>query len=327
MARLRDLIETHPKNARLRSRIGDDAAVWQPSRSHRSVITTDVLVEGRHFTRESMTLHDAGYRAMAANLSDLAAMAARPVLATVALTVPAELSLVEILELYTGMLAIASPCGCAIAGGDTAVGDQLSIAIAAIGQTRPAHVKGRRGARPGDVAAVTGMLGASRAGLYVSRDPAILDGPLAQDALASHRRPTPRIAEGRWLGASASVRAMMDVSDGLAADLPRVCAASGCGAVVTAEQIPVAPSAHSVASALHEDPALFALAGGEDFELLAAIDARAFGHLQRRFRARFGRELFEVGRFTEGSGVRLRKGGIEEPLARAGYDHFSAVSL
>lgn len=300
--------------------------MWQPSRSHRSVITTDVLVEGRHFTRESMTLHDTGYRAMTANLSDLAAMAARPVLATVALTVPAALSLDEILELYTGMLAIASPFGCAIAGGDTAVGPQLSIAIAAVGETRPAHVKGRGGARPGDVAAVTGVLGASRAGLYVLRDRTILDERLAQDALAAHCRPAPRITEGRWLGASTSVRAMMDVSDGLAADLPRMCEASGCGAVVAAEDVPVAPSAHSLASALREDPALFALSGGEDFELLAAIEPRAFGHLQRRFRARFGRDLFGVGRFTEGSGVRLRKGGLEEPLAPTGYDHFSAIS-
>ncbi|HEV3153453.1 MAG TPA: thiamine-phosphate kinase [Candidatus Baltobacteraceae bacterium] len=318
------MIQSHPGNARLRNRIGDDAAVWQPSRSHRSVITTDVLIEGRHFRRDTMTLRDIGWRAMASNLSDLAAMSARPVLATVALTVPETLGLEEILELYEGMLALAGRHRCVIAGGDTSLGETLSLAITAIGEARPAHVKGRGGARPGDVAAVTGRLGASRAGLLISGDPGLVSGDLRDEALAAHRTPQPRIEEGRWLGASNYVRAMMDVSDGLSTDLTRMCAASCCGATVSAANVPVASSASALAGLRGEAAVDFALAGGEDFELLAAIDARAFNHLSNRFQKRFGRPLFAVGRFTEGSGLRLRNGEFEKPLEPLGYDHFTA---
>lgn len=303
------------------NRIGDDAAVWQPSRSHRSVITTDALVEGRHFRRERMPLYDVGWRAMAANLSDLAAMGARPVLATAALGLPAGTSFEEIAELYRGMLTIAAKHGCALAGGDLTRSAELFVSISAVGEVRPSHAKGRAGARPGDVAAVTGALGASRAGLLLADTPGMLSESLAAESLTAHARPEPRLAEGRWLGASINVHAMMDVSDGLSTDIYRMCAASRCGATIA--DVPVAAGAQALAHARGEDPQLFALAGGEDFELLVAVDARAFRYLAGRFHRRFGRPLLAVGCFTEGSGLRVEKGGTQEPLEPSGYDHFS----
>ncbi len=319
VAQLRDLIEAQPLARKLCNEIGDDAALWQPSRSHRSVVTSDAVVEGVHFRTNTMSLEDAGWRAMASNLSDLAAMGARPVLATVALGIPKNAGTVEITDLYRGMLGVATMHECAIAGGDLTRSPCWFIAITAIGEVRAAHVKGRGGARSGDVIAVTGPLGASRAGLHLGDNLIVLEDRERQDALQAHRRPQPRVREGRFLAASAHVHAMMDVSDGLSTDLARICERSHCAAIV--EDVPVAKCAQTAARALGEDSQAYALAGGEDYELLAAIDARAFGYLNSRFRKRFGRPLFAVGRIREGRGVFFRKAGREEPLPATGWDH------
>jgi thiamine-monophosphate kinase len=319
IAQLRDLIESQPVRRRLQNRIGDDAAVWQPSRSNRSVVTTDALIEGVHFRLDTMTLYDAGWRAMAANISDLAAMGCRPVLATVALGIKAGQPREAVMELYRGMLAVASEHDCVVAGGDIIAAPQWVVSITAIGEVRPTHVKGRGGARSGDIIAVTGLLGASRAGLHLADNPNVLTGELEEEATAAHRRPQPRTQEGRFLAASTHVHAMMDISDGLSTDLLRMAERSQCAAVL--EQVPLAPSAAEMARARGEDPQTYALAGGEDFELLVAINARAFGYLCSRFAKRFGRPLLPVGRFREGSGLFVRKGGREEALAPTGWDH------
>lgn len=267
-----------------------------------------------------MPLHDIGWRAIAANLSDLAAAGSRPVLATVALGIPESMAPQDVLELYRGMLAIATRHECAIAGGDVTRAGELLVSITAIGEVRPSNVKGRSGALPGDVLAVTGPLGASRAGLYLADNLNMLSAGLAQEALRAHRTPEPRVSEGRWLAASANVHAMMDLSDGLSTDLRRLSAASNCAAVV--ESVPVAESARECALALGEDPAAFALAGGEDFELLVAVNPRAFRYLSGRFQKRFGKPLHAIGRVRKGSGVFVLEGGQEEPLAPTGWDPF-----
>ena len=301
--------------------IGDDAAVWQPSRSRRSVISSDALVEGVHFSREWMAPSEIGARAMAANLSDLAAMAAQPRLGTVALGVSQAWTNDALLECYAGMTRCARQFGLQIAGGDLVSAPVLTIAITVVGEVRATHVKTRAGARPGDVLACTGPLGASRAGLDVARGAVRIAEPLAARALRAHRTPRPRIAEGRWLGASRSVHAMMDCSDGLSSDLPRMARASGVGARI--ECVPAAKAADAAAAALGIDPADYALAGGEDFELLVAIEARAYPHLARRFAARFGRPLERIGVVQADERVLVVKQGREEPLARTGWDHFA----
>jgi thiamine-monophosphate kinase len=297
--------------------IGDDAAVWQPSRSHRSVISTDMLVEGVHFRRDTMSLEDAGWRAMAAALSDLAAMGARPVLATVALGVPAANAGAEIMELYKGIAAAARRFEIAIAGGDLSRCDLVTISVTVVGEVRSSNVKTRAGARPGDVLAVSGALGAARAGLQLANQPGLIGGANSDAALEAFRRPTPRIAEGRFLGASANVTAMMDCSDGLSTDARRLCEASGCGAVL--EAVPVADSARGAAERLGEDPERFALAGGEDFELLVTVRGRAFRYLAGRYEKRFRKKLLRVGVLRKAPGVEWRGA----PLDRSGWDHFA----
>jgi thiamine-monophosphate kinase len=298
--------------------IGDDAALWQPSRSHRSAISSDMLLEGIHFTRAAMSLEDAGWRAMAANLSDLAAMGARPVLATVALGVPQADGVGQILELYRGLAACAGRSKVEIAGGDLSRAPALTICITVVGEVRASQAKTRAGGRPGDVLTVTGPLGGARAGLVLAGSPLPIEGELRDAALRAFRHPVVRGAEGRFLAASVNVHAMMDCSDGLSTDVDRLSAASECGASL--ESIPVAPAARALAELQEEDPERFALAGGEDFELLVAVAPRAFTHLAARFAAHFRRELLRVGTLHEGRGV-LWQGA---PLARLGWDHFTS---
>ncbi|HET9029556.1 MAG TPA: thiamine-phosphate kinase [Candidatus Aquilonibacter sp.] len=312
---------TARSDSRILVGIGDDAAVWQPSRSARSVITTDMLVENVHFSFAYMSYEDAGWRAMAANASDLAAMGARGVLATIAFGVPDGASEDAILAWYRGMDACARRAGIEIAGGDLSRSPVWSVAITVVGEVRPSNLTCRSGARPGDVFAVTGMLGASRAGLLALQKKVSLADDLQAQAVAAHVRPHARVREGRFLAASRSVRAMMDCSDGLSTDAGRLARASGVG--IRIESVPVAPPAEEAAQQLGEEPATFALAGGEDFELLVAVEARAFAHVARRFSARFGRPLFRVGVMQADERVVVVKQGREEPLTRSGWDHFS----
>ena len=310
------------RGKKLRVGIGDDAAIWKPAREAESVITTDALVEDVHFTRDAMTAADVGHRALASNLSDVAAMGARPVLATIALGVPRNVQQDWILDCYRGISALAQRCGTAIAGGDVVAAPSILLSITVVGEVRPSNRKTRAGAKPGDVFAVTGLLGASRAGLEILLDrPDLRDDPRFADAVAAYRRPQPRLREGQRFGASASVRAMMDLSDGLSTDLRRLCAASNVGAEI--DDVPIAAGARVVAELVGRDPLGYALDGGEDFELLVAIAARAFPTLAKRFRKEFGRELKRIGTATEGNAIVLRDGDRIRDIPSAGWDHLS----
>jgi thiamine-monophosphate kinase len=304
--------------------IGDDAAVWKPSSSHLSVITTDALVDGVHFRSAQMNALHIGHRAMAANLSDVAAMGARPVLATVALGVPPDAAQEQLLELYAGMNALARGHGVRIVGGDIVAAPVLTLALTLVGEVRRSHLRRRDGARPGDVLALTGPLGASHAGLLLLENAIAVDPQAAQRAAAAFATPAPRVREGRWLAASANVHAMMDCSDGLSTDLGRLTRASGCGALI--DRVPVDPAADAVAQALGGDGRAYALHGGEDFELLVAVAPRAFAHLSGRFRQRFGSPLLPVGRVEKQEGLRLLEASVERELVPAGWDHLRAAA-
>lgn len=301
--------------------IGDDAAVWKPSGHAESVITTDALVEDVHFLRDGMSATDIGWRALASNLSDLAAMGARPVLATIAVGVPRGLQDDWILDCYRGMADLARKSAIAIAGGDTVRAPSLLISITAIGEVRPSHRKTRAGVRPGDVFAVTAPLGASRAGIEILLDrPDLAGDKRFASALAAYRRPHARIREGIRFGASVSVHALMDISDGLSTDLRRMCAASNVGAEIDARSIPVAPVAQNLAACVGSDPLSYALGGGEDFELLVAIAPRAFPMLAVRYKRTFGRTLSRIGVATKTGSVVLSDESGRRELVATGWD-------
>jgi thiamine-monophosphate kinase len=298
--------------------IGDDAALWRPSRSHLAAISSDMLVEGVDFGAALMTLEDAGWRAMAANVSDLAAMGARPLLAIVALGIPKERGADELLELYRGLVAAARRWSLTVAGGDLSRAPALTLAVTVVGEVRASDAKRRNGERRGNVVAVTGPLGDARAGLELARDPELrVADDLRDRALEAFRRPRARVAEGRFLAASRNVTAMMDCSDGLSTDVSRLAEASDCGAIL--ESVPVGLAARALAEALGENSERFALGAGEDFELIVAVRAAAFRHLAARYRARFGRDLLRVGTLSARPGVTWNGA----PLERSGWDHFA----
>ncbi len=305
----------------MRLGIGDDAAAWQPSRSHRSIVTTDALVDGVHFSSERTSARAIGHRAMAANLSDVAAMGARPVLAVVALGLPPGSDAEWVLEAYRGLDALARRHGARVCGGDVVRAPAITFAITVIGEVSPTRLKTRAGGRPSDVLALSGPLGASRAGLALLAGGVAVADDVRAAALRAHEMPEPRLAEGRWFGASVNVHAMMDCSDGLSTDAARLARASNLAAVI--DDVPVDAVARAVANACGDDPLRYALDGGEDFELLVAIAPRAFAHLAGAFARRFGRPLLRVGVLRAGAGVTLRGPDGEHELDAGGWDHLA----
>ncbi|BEQ13327.1 thiamine-phosphate kinase [Desulfoferula mesophila] len=302
--------------------IGDDCAVLGGDQTG-LVVTTDLLVQGSHFDLELMSPADVGHRSMAANLSDLAAMGARPAYGFLSLGMPARPTAAFVSELVGSMVAQGRAHGLKLAGGDTVKAPQVVINLCLLGAMGNLAPVLRSGGRLGDAVCVTGLLGGSGAGLawlQAGRDPA---EAAAAEAVAAHCRPTPRVAAGRALAESGRVHAMMDLSDGLAADLPRLARASGLGAAVEAEAVPISPAALAVAPALGGDALGWALGGGEDFELLFTCDPGEVPLLaQVVAEAAEGLTVTQVGRLTQGPGVTLIKQGEEEPITYKGFDHF-----
>ncbi|HVM15191.1 MAG TPA: thiamine-phosphate kinase [Egibacteraceae bacterium] len=298
---------------------GDDAAVLVAG-ERGVVVTVDALVEGVHFRRDLSTFADIGWKAVAVNVSDVAAMGARPASAVVALCRPKALDQVDVEALYRGMRAACDRWGLRLVGGDTVASDQLVISVTVLGEADPAAVVRRSGARPGDRIVVVGALGAAAAAL------AQVGAGRAPDPrlLAAHRRPLALVDAGAVLAAHGAT-AMIDVSDGLGADLGHVCAASGVGAHVRWSDLPVADGAADAACAAGADPVDVVAGGGEDYALVAALPAAIAQRAAAAAGATEGVPAAVVGEIVEGTRIVLMLGGGgERDLARMGFDHYDA---
>jgi len=306
--------------------IGDDAAVVQPG-GGQTVLTTDLLVEGVHFERGSISARDLGAKAITVNVSDIAAMAASPRYALVSLAIPADVNAAWVIELYGGMRDVCAEHALALVGGDTNRAELVVLSVAVIGEVAPGRALTRSGARAGDAIVVTGSLGAAAGGLALSRaHPSkaaeALSAPWGRDLLQAFTRPVARVGEAQVL-ASAGATAMMDLSDGLAKDLSRLCLASAVGARVRIADIPVAPSLAAGAEMLQVDALRLALSGGEDYELLATMPPDAVDAARAELREGFGVALSPVGEIVVGAGmVAIGLDGAEAALEPAGWDHF-----
>lgn len=301
--------------------INDDAAVLDEGGQHLTLVTTDAFVEGVHFDRAYATCRQIGWKAMAAGLSDIAAMAGRPTAATVALAVSQSESVQDIESLYDGMDALGSRFGCDIVGGDTvSSGGPMMLSLTVLGRVPRDRLARRSGARIGDLICVTGPLGMSAAGLMVLRTrPDAPRTPDEAEVIAAHLEPRPCLPEAAFLAERGIVSAMIDISDGLSSDLHHLCTQSRVGACVLEARIPLTDATERIAGSLGSTPTDLALSGGEDFQLLFTVSPRDAEQCaaESRFTA-----IGEI--VAQASGVTLRrKDGRVEDLPFTGYQHFA----
>jgi thiamine-monophosphate kinase len=290
---------------------GDDCALLRPSPRRELCITTDTIREGVHFG-PAFTPADIGYKALAVNLSDLAAMGARPRWFFAAVELPARVAPGFVDDLGRGMAALAGEHRCLLAGGNLCRGPGVAVTLTAIGDVPTGGAIRRSGLRPGDLLLVTGSLGLAALGLRMLARP----GHRRVAAARAQLRPRPRVEAG--LAARGIATAGIDISDGLSQDLAHLCAASGCGAVLWSESLPVAPSV-----AAQRDWLTLCLAGGEDYELLLGVGPQELPRLSRRLEL-LGAPGVVIGRATRRLGLRLAsaQGGRETRLTPRGFSHF-----
>ena len=307
--RIRDIARALGARAR---GLGDDCALI-PHVSGTLALSTDASVEGVHFRLDWITLEEAGWRSAAAALSDLAAEGAEALGLLSAVTVPEGAKDEDLAALVGGIGEAAAAVGAAVLGGDLSRGPVWSVAASVVGRAERAVT--RAGARPGDGVWVTGVLGGARAAWHSWRRG---EAP-APDARRAYARPEPRIAAGRWLAAHGA-RAMLDLSDGLAADAGHLAAASQVRIRLALETVPVAAAAIAEARRLEVPVQQFAAEGGDDYELLAALPPELGEREVRAFEAATGLALTRVGGVERGRGVRAELLG--RALELRGYDHF-----
>lgn len=280
--------------------IGDDMAEIRVSDDATVLITTDMLLDGTHFDLATATLQQVGYKAMAASLSDCAAMATIPLAAVVAVGLPTGFRSKQLQQLHAGITRAADKYRCPLVGGDITSwrGDGRFAVNVTMLSRRAGHPPVRRnGAQAGDVVCVTGTLGGSGFGRHLEFEP--------------------RVEEALKIAGLVTIHAMMDISDGLSTDLNRICTQSGVGAVLDAASIPISEDARRRA-----DPLDAALNEGEDFELLFTVAPAEWDSLSRRWQE--AAPIARIGRVTQGSGMQIRQSdGRLTELAPGGYDHLS----
>ncbi len=312
--------------------IGDDAAVLQNVQGARLLAACDILVEGVHFDLSFSSPEQIGRKALAVNLSDIAAMGGRPRWALVTLGLKPQLEVSFVEGIYRGIAEIAGEYGVVIVGGDTTASpDRLLIDVCILGEANRMEVAYRSGAREGDMILVTGSLASSAAGLALLQEKGRDAEKEAKELVEAHLSPVPRVKEAAVLVQSGLVGAMNDISDGLATELWEIVQASGCSARFWAERLPIPPLVQQVAAELGADPLEWALYGGEDYELVLTVSGGKGSPLRARrlaykLKRATGTGLSFIGRIfsTRDSKVEMVRSDEEVvELSPRGYDHFS----
>lgn len=306
--------------------IGDDCAVYQSSAGRVLLLTTDMLVEDVHFLWSSITPFQLGRKAIAVNLSDIAAMGGNPLVTMISLGIPPDREVEGIHELYRGMRDMCGRYAVSIVGGDTVASHgNLIVSVSLIGEADAQEVLYRSGARPGDRIYLTGVVGDSAAGLAILRGEITAPESLGIYLIKTHNQPDPMIETGRAIAAARLASAMIDLSDGLVADLGHIAEESGAGALLFENKIPLSRELKDLAGYTHRTPLDFALSGGEDYILLVTVPEGNAREFERAYKQECTSPLFQVGEIQEGKGVRIRhEDGSVEGLAHRGFDHFQS---
>lgn len=326
-----DLVERLKSLARqeddiLKIGIGDDCAVIRRSDGMVWLLTTDCLIEGVHFRLDLTTPRELGAKAVAVNVSDVAAMGGKPRFALATLGLPAATPVEDVEALYEGIRWSCEHYGLSLVGGDTTRSPQMLLSLVLLGEQSEELVIARRGASSGDLIFVTGTLGDSAVGL------ALLEEGEKPDAASTdvrwlvsrHLAPRPRLRMGRRIAEARLASSMIDISDGLATDLKRLCAASGVGARVELERLPCSSPLKAIAPARGLEPALVALTGGEDYELLFTVPSDRSEELKGEL-SKPGPLITCIGTITppDKGVVVVEPGGRERPMSEKGFNHFS----
>lgn len=303
--------------------IGDDTAVVKATSLDYALLTTDLLVEDVHFTLATISPWQLGYKSIAVNLSDIAAMGGLPNYGVISLALSPETEVGLVEDIYRGMADISRKYELRIVGGDVTKSEKLIINVALVGEVEEENLCRRSDAEVGDIIMVTGELGASAAGLRLVLKPD-LGSKVRESAILkkAHFLPEPRIAEGRVL-ASIGINAMEDISDGLASEILHICEASSVGARLYANKIPIAKGVDKVAALTGESALDIAISGGEDYELVFTAPRELAGQIESAM-LNNGTKATTIGEITDAShGITIIDwSGKEKMLETGGYTHF-----
>ncbi|MDP5276656.1 thiamine-phosphate kinase [Chengkuizengella axinellae] len=310
--------------------IGDDAAVVQHSPGSQLVMTCDTMVETIHFNPYTMLDEDVGYKALASNLSDIAAMGAVPKHALISLSIPKHYSSSRLKKIYKGLYECANEFEVAIIGGDTSKSPKhLNISVTLTGEVETNQALLRSNAKVNDLLFVTGFLGCSAAGLHYlleKQERHLTSAKLSLDIqplVQAHRRPIPQMKAGRLLLESKRCHSLNDISDGLASEAHEISEASKVGILINEDMIPIHPTLRAYCDLVGKSPLDWILYGGEDYHLLGTVSRSNVEYLQSRFQ-RQGIPFFILGEVIDQKGVHIKDqyGNIKK-IQKEGYNHFN----
>jgi thiamine-monophosphate kinase len=306
------------KDERVLVNIGDDAAVIKPSSDKLLIFTTDTLMEKVHFDLRYFTFAQVGWKAMVANLSDVAAMGGLPQFALVTIGITKSISVENVISIYKGMTKVAKRYKCKIIGGDTLFSPRgMFISIALLGEVEKNFLVKRIGAKKGDLICVTGDLGEAQAGLeFLKRY------PHQKPALArKHLTPFPRINEARILVRNLKINSMIDISDGLSSELFHLIDESHLGAVIYEAKIPISPNCIKAGDLLKRSPLLWTLSSGEEYELLFTLGKKELSGLEKIKKVVKVSVIGEMQDKKEGVSL-IETSGKKRKLRKSGFTHF-----
>ena len=303
--------------------IGDDCAIIPLNDTEALLVTTDMLIEDQHFIKHRIAPFELGYKSLAVNLSDIAAMGGTPEYAFLSMGIPKETDIKWLDEFFRGFKDLSDSSDTYLLGGDTTKSDsKLIINIAVIGKANLNKIKKRSTAKPGDIICVTDLVGDSGGGLK-----ALLNNiPSDEDIkylIKRHHMPVPSLHEGKWLAELPGVHAMIDISDGIESDIHRIMESSNVGAEINLDKIPVSETLQRVSGNHKWNTYEIAVGGGEDYCLMLTVENHQFDYIKNNFSIHFGKPLYGVGKITGNSGtLTFKLKGKKFDLAKHGFDHF-----
>ncbi len=315
--------EFQKKDTRIITSIGDDTAVITDESKKAILLTTDAMVDSVHFVLDAIDPEDLGYKSIAINVSDIAAMAGSPEFAVITLGLCNKIDVQFIDSLYDGMLEAGKEFGVSLVGGDMCMSPTMFINVTMTGESKLDRLCLRKDATNGDVIMVSGALGAAAAGLEVNRHNLRISPDTKEYVLKRHNRPRPRVLEAK-IAADSGANAMQDISDGLATDLNHILKASECGATIFEQQIPIDRGVEEVARHIGKTALDLALYGGEDYELVFTIPRGKAEKIDQMNNSKEAAPMTKIGEITDSkSGIYIvdAKGMVHE-LVKQGYEHF-----